>query len=200
MRLILVRHGQTDWNTEYRAQGQSDVLLNQAGEAQAEAIARALKGAPIEAIYSSPLSRAYQTAQAIGRFHEVNIMTDDRLKELDLGEMDGLYYPSLKTVAPDFFNIWTTDPASVTWPGGETLPELQRRIWDAVLSIISGNCNRCVVIASHFFSLLTLICQVLELNLSEFRRLNLSVASISSLEFVGEKGRLVSLNDTCHLD
>ncbi len=199
MRLILVRHGQTDWNMEYRAQGQSDVPLNPAGEAQAEAIARALKEEPVEAIYSSPLSRAYQTAQAIGRFHQAKIITDDRLKELDVGKMDGMYYPNLKTNAPDFFNIWTTDPASARWPGGETLPELQQRMWDAARSVISGDYSKSVVIASHFFSLLTLLCQILELSLSEFRRLNLSVASISEVEFAGEKGKLVYLNDTCHL-
>ncbi|MFO8101086.1 MAG: histidine phosphatase family protein [Dehalococcoidia bacterium] len=200
MRLILVRHGQTDWNTEYRAQGQSDVPLNDAGEAQAEAVARALRENPVSAIFSSPLSRAYRTAQAIRRFHEVDITADERLQELDLGDFDGRYYPSLETDAAEFFRLWNTDPPSARWPGGETLPELQRRVWEAVRDIISCNYPGSVVLTSHFFSLLTLLCRILELSLFEFRRLNLSVGSISLVELTGEKGKLLSLNDTCHLD
>ena len=199
MRLILVRHGQTDWNREYRVQGQSDMPLNRTGLAQAEAIAMALKAEPIEAIYSSPLKRAYQTAKAIRQIHPVEIITNEGLKELDVGEVDGLYYPSLKTETPEFFAAWMADPGSVRWPGGETLPELQHRVWNAVQEITSNDHSGSVVITSHFFTLLTLLCRILGLELASFRRLNLGVAGISIVEFSGEKGKLVSFNDTCHL-
>ncbi len=200
MRLILVRHGQTDWNKEYRVQGQSDTPLNEAGRAQAEAIAQALKSEPVEAIYSSPLGRAYQTAQAIGHFHQVDIIIEERLKELDVGEMDGLYSPSLKDVDPDFINTWTNNAAVARWPGGETLPSLQQRVWGAVSDIATGDCIGSVILISHFFSLVTLLCCVFDLSLSEFRKFNLDVASISEIEFSGGKTRLVSFNDTCHLE
>ncbi len=199
MRLILVRHPQTDWNKAYRIQGQRDIPLNVFGEAQAEAIAQALAKESVEAIYSSPLSRAYQTSQAIGLFHQSEIIVDDRLKELDVGRVDGLYYPSLKTETPEFFNSWISDPAIARWPGGESLHELQCRVWEAVQNIISRDYGKTVVLTSHLFCLLTLLCSILELNLSNFRKLNLSVAGISVIEFAEVKTRLVSFNDTCHL-
>jgi len=199
MRLILVRHGQTDWNKEYRAQGQADLPLNESGRMQAEAIAQALKDEPVEAIYSSPLLRAYQTAQAISHFHSVDIIKHEGLKEMDLGYPDGTYFPDVKTEYPEFFKAWTTDPASARWPGGETLPELQARAWGAVQDIVATNRSKSVVVTSHFFVLLTLFCKILDLGLSDFRKLNISVGGISIIEFAGDKPRLTLFNDTCHL-
>ncbi|MDY6912159.1 MAG: histidine phosphatase family protein, partial [Chloroflexota bacterium] len=178
MRLILVRHGQTDWNKEYRVQGHRDLSLNEFGMAQAEAISKALQSETVEAIYSSPLLRAYQVAQAINQTHQVDITSVSKLKELDVGETDGLHYPELGTLYPDFFKLWTDDAAAAQFPGGESLPELQGRVWEAVENIIAANHLKSVVITSHFFALLTLLCKVLDLGLSDFRRLNLSVASI----------------------
>ena len=200
MRLVLIRHGQTDWNKEYRVQGQADLPLNESGRAQAEATARFLQDEPLEVIYSSPLSRAYETALAITRFRKIDIITESRLKELDVGEADGLYYPNLKTKYPDFFRVWTTDPALIRWPGGESLPELQVRVWGVVQHIISQRHSESVAIISHFFVLLALLCKVFGLSLSDFRKLNIGVASISVVEFVDGKARLVSLNETCHLE
>ncbi|MBM3132085.1 MAG: histidine phosphatase family protein, partial [Chloroflexi bacterium] len=108
MRLILVRHGQTDWNREYRVQGQADPPLNESGKAQAEAIARALKDEPVEAIYSSPLSRAFETARAIDESHHIGIARIDALKELNVGDLDGIPYPDIKSRSPDFFRVWST--------------------------------------------------------------------------------------------
>jgi len=200
MRLILVRHGETDWNREYRVQGHSDIPLNEAGRAQAEAIARALKDKSVEVIYTSPQQRALGTAQAINRFHQVDLIALDGLKELDVGDLDGLHSPDMKTKYPDFFQIWTTDATSTRPPGGESLPELQDRVWGSVQSILEENHPDSVIIVSHFFALLTLLCKVLDLSLSEFRRLSISVGSISILELTEDKVKLVSFNDTCHLE
>ena len=199
MRLVLVRHGQTDWNKEYRVQGHGGLPLNEIGLAQAEAIAQMLQNEPVEAIYSSPLERAFQTAEAINRFHNIDIKINDNLKELDVGETDGIYYPGMKTSYPDFFKVWADDPAVARWPGGESLPELQTRVWRVVENIVAENCKELVVIASHFFALLTLICKILDMDLSNFRKLNLAVASISIIEFYDGKFRLVSFNETFHL-
>lgn len=199
MRLILVRHGQTDWNKEYRVQGHTDLPLNAVGRAQAQAIAGALERREVEAIYSSPLQRAFETAEAIDRFHGVGVTAAGGLKELNVGELDGLYYPDLKVKSPDFFEVWTTDAASAKFPGGESLPELQERVWQSVQDIVERDHKKTVVVTSHFFALLSLLCKVLDLGLSEFRRLSISVASISELEISDGKMRLVCFNETCHL-
>ncbi len=199
MRLILVRHGQTEWNREYRVQGQADPPLNETGKAQAEAIARALSYEPIRAIYSSPLSRAMETAKTINRFHTVEIIPHEGLKELNVGEVDGLYFPDMPVRYPDFFARWKADAAAVRWPGGETLPELQDRVWRATTQIITPQTEGAAVITSHLFALVSLLCKVLGLNLSDFRRLNLSVGSISEVEITEKGYRLVRFNETCHL-
>lgn len=199
MQLILVRHGQTDWNREYRVQGQADLSLNDLGRAQAEAIARALRHETVDAIYSSRLKRAFETAEAVDRFHQVGVMAEEGLEELDVGELDGLYYPDIRHQRPEFSHVWTTDAARARFPGGETLPELQARVWRATGRIIEQNHSGSVVVASHLFALIGLLCKVLDLGLSDYRRLNLSVASISKLEFKQGKARLVCFNETCHL-
>jgi len=200
MQLILIRHGQTDWNKEYRVQGQSNLPLNESGIAQAEATAHALKDEKVEAIYSSPLSRAFETAQAVSELHRVEITPLTELQEMDVGETDGLYYPDLKTKYADFFRLWTVDAPSARFPGGETLPELQERCWGAILNIIAKNHRDTVVVTSHFFALLTILCKVLDLHLSNFRKLNISVASISKVDFNPSNTKLVSFNETCHLE
>lgn len=200
MRLILVRHGQTEWNREYRVQGQADPPLNEMGRAQAEAIAGVLKREPIQAIYSSPLSRALETAHTINRFHAVEVIPHEGLKELNVGETDGTYFPDMPTRYPDFFALWKADAASVRWPGGETLPELQDRVWRAVSEIIAQRMEGPIVITSHLFALASLLCKVLDLRLSNFRKLNLSVGSISEIEIVRDEYRLIRFNETCHLD
>ena len=105
----------------------------------------------------------------------------------------------MKIKHPEFILKWTTDAASARLPGGESLPELQERVWDVVQRILADNHSGSVVIVSHFFALLSIICKVLGLGLSEFRRFGISVASISMLEFNAGKVRLHSFNDTCHL-
>lgn len=200
MQLILVRHGQTDWNKEYRVQGQSNLPLNESGIAQAEAIAQALTNEKVEAIYSSPLSRAFETAEAVSKLHQVEITTLSELQEMDVGETDGLYYPDLKTKYPEFFRLWTADALQARFPGGETLPELQDRCWGAIMNIVATNHKETVVVTSHFFALLTIFCKILGLHLSNFRKLNLSVASISKVEFNSNHTKLVTFNETCHLE
>jgi len=199
MRLILVRHGETQWNREHRVQGQGDPPLNESGQKQAELIARALHNERVGAIYTSPLRRALGTAEAINRFHQVEIKTIDGLKELDTGELDGMYASDMGTRHPEFFRIWMADAALARMPGGESLPELQERVWNSIRSILNNNHSNTVVVVSHLFAILSLFCKALDLRLSEFRRFSMNVGSISILELSGSKARLVSFNDTCHL-
>jgi len=199
MRLILARHGQTDWNSQFRIQGQSDIPLNSNGIRQAEMLALRLKDEPVDAIFTSPLRRASNTAEAIGQFHKVAVEKLDDLKELDTGELDGLYYPDIKTKYPEFSQVWINDAASARLPGGESLPELQNRVWACIDDIRQKCYDLNVVMVSHFFAISTILCKVFKMSLSDIRRFSLSVSSISVLDFSGEMIKLESFNDTCHL-
>jgi len=209
MRLILVRHGETEWNRLRRIQGISDIDLNEKGRSQADALARALKDTKVTAIYTSPLKRAGDTAHAIGRHHAVEIVTLPGLRELNAGEVDGLTYKEMAIKHGDFLEKWMTDCASVRPPGGCTLPELQDQVWGAIEEIIERQrpyettrkpAREGVVVAvSHFFPILTTLCKVLGLSISECRRMRLDLASMCTLDFRPSRTVLVSMNDTCHL-
>lgn len=209
MRLILVRHGETDWNQQHRLQGLGDLGLNETGRRQAEALAQALKNERVEAIYTSPLKRAWETSCAIGRFHQVEVATLDELKELDAGEVDGLTYEEMRSQHGDLFTKWMTDAAAVRLPGGGTLVELQNQAWAAIREILrrqhggmveeGENKKGVTVVVAHFFTILCIICKALGLNLSHFRRLRLDVAATCTLDFNRQKAVLTSLNETCHL-
>jgi broad specificity phosphatase PhoE len=194
-----VRHGETEWNREHRSQGLSDIELNEVGRKQAEAIAKALQNEPIETIYTSPLRRASETAKAIARCHQAEVVILDGLKELDLGYIDGLSPQEMKRDFSQFWEEWVKDPAVTKLPGGETLLDLQERAWSSVQEIIEKQCNGVVAIVSHYFAILSIIYKALGLNLSNLRRLKLDIGSISILEY-GERGFMLRIfNDTCHL-
>jgi broad specificity phosphatase PhoE len=209
MRLILVRHGQTEWNRLRRIQGISDQGLNETGRKQAEALAEALKDKKVAAIYTSPLKRARDTAQAIGRHHAAEIVTLLGLREMDAGEVDGLTYKEMAVRHGDFLEKWMKDCASVRPPGGCSLPELQDQVWEAIEGIVDRqraqeadrkpDPSEVVIVVSHFFSILTVLCKVLGQSISECRRMRLDLASLCTLDFEPSRIVLVSMNDTCHL-
>lgn len=198
MELILVRHGETSWNRERRVQGITDLDLNEEGVRQARLLAASLKGQPIEAIYTSPLKRARQTAEIINIYHGVPIHEDRRLREMDQGVFEGLSYPELMRCERDFLRRWMTDPAAVRMPGGESLTELQGRAWPATAEIVAQGVNALMV--SHNFTLAAILCFILDINLSEFRRVSMDTASRTMVRFQEGRGRVVYLNDRSHLE
>ena len=200
MKLILVRHGETQWNRENRVVGFADIGLNDEGWKQVKRLALALKEEKVDAIYSSPLSRAWETAQEIARFHNGEVKADDAFKEMDAGELDGLTYDDMRDRYGELIKRWFREPASVTMPGGEALASVQERAWLAVERIREKHPDGAVMVVSHNFVIMCIICKALGIDLSQFRRLRLHVASISILN-LGRRGTsLVLFNDTCHLE
>ena len=197
MELILVRHGETLWNREKRVQGISNIGLSEFGIIQAKKLGECLKDKNIESIHSSPVKRAYQTAKLIGEFHDVKIETDEGLMELNQGDFEGLTLSELWEKHTSFLRRWMADPASVVMPNGESLTELQNRSWNVIEDIAKKSKNTLVV--SHNFTIITVLCKVQNINLSQFRRIRVDVASKTFVE-IGPGGIVVKLlNDTCHL-
>src|SRR3989337_4449333 len=128
MRLILARHGETESNRERLALGREDVPLNEKGRLQAAALARSLEGLSVAAVYSSPLARAYDTARAVADPFGLEVQVEDRLIEMDIGEMEGLTPKELQAEHADFIRRWfTAEAATVPMPGGENPPAVQGR-------------------------------------------------------------------------
>ncbi|MFC1943926.1 histidine phosphatase family protein [Chloroflexota bacterium] len=198
MRLILVRHGQTENNRRHLVQGQSDSELNELGRAQAGAVAGALKEERVDAIYTSPLKRAWDTAHAINGFHGVDMVTLDGLKELDVGEYDGLPLEEMIVKYQALLAGSAHESTTVRFPGGESIADLRERIWTAFQFIISKRYDS-VVVVGHNLSLTGIISQALGTQRSNAVRLSLESTAVNVIETDGALFRLALFNDTCHL-
>jgi alpha-ribazole phosphatase len=201
MRLILVRHCQTDRNQQRTLQGHSPIELNAAGRKDAEALALALRAEKVEAIYSSPLRRSMETAQAINHFHQLAIESEDGLKELDVGDLDGLTIEEMRSRYSSFWHEWTSgEPGSARCPNGESLGEAQQRAWDTIQEIKRRHRQQTAIAVTHYFVIVSVICKALGIDLSHMGRFRaLSTGAISILDFRDEGTTLTLFNDTCHL-
>jgi broad specificity phosphatase PhoE len=201
MRLILVRHGETDSNKASLALGRADIELNETGRWQAQRLADALQTEPIAAVYSSPLRRALDTARAIAERHDLAVEVDEDLIEMDIGEMEGLTFQQVRERHPQFVQAWLGSGAAYQpMPGGESLLDVQERAWRALERICGSGERETVVVVAHNFVILTILCRVLGLELAEFRRLRHSVAAVSVLNVHDGQIMVLRLNDTCHLE
>jgi phosphoserine phosphatase len=201
IKILLVRHGETSWNLEGRFQGRSDVPLNEKGKEQANALALALKGESLTAIYSSPLARAKETARRIKAFHpSAPLYEEEGLMEMDLGEFEGIEGPRWAAQYAEFRAAWKENPASVRMPGGEDLQEVQARAISALERIAGAHApESTLVLCSHNFVILTILCHALGIPLDRFRELRQGTAALNVLYKQGKRLRAEVVNDRSHL-
>ncbi len=178
---VFVRHGETDWNREKRVQGSKGAPLNQAGHEQAKGLTRALWEVPIQAVYSSALPRAVETASYVAGPHRASVVTDARLNEIHHGEWEGLSEMDLPDL--DLYRRWREDPTSVTLPGAEPLSAVHDRAVEAMREIAARHpaSEGLVAVVSHQVVLALLKCYILDRPWSQIRRLALGVASYEVL-------------------
>jgi len=174
---VFVRHGETDWNREHRVQGSQGAPLNAAGHDQSKALARLLWEVPLQAVYSSALPRAVETASYVAGPHGVGVVTDPRLNEIDHGDWEGVAEADLPD--PDLYRRWREDPTSCTPPGGEPLSAVRDRAVAAMREIAARHPAEVglVAVVSHQIVLALLKCYILDRPAGEIRKHALSVAS-----------------------
>jgi probable phosphoglycerate mutase len=200
MRLLLIRHGETPHNAGQMTLGREDVPLNERGLLQAESVGESLRGEPITAIYASPLQRARSTAAPLAQALGLTVAVEDGLIEMDVGEVENLTFAELAERFPDFLKEWRSDRvADLCMPGGESLRQVQGRAWAAVEAIRERHPDELVAAVSHNFVILTVLCQVMGMDLSDFRRVRQDLGAVSVVELDAERSVLVSMNDRCHL-
>ncbi len=214
MRLLLVRHGATENNCKARYTGQSDVPLSPLGMLQAEAVGRSLLGARLDAIVSSDLRRARSTAEAIARHHSVTLIFDQDLREISLGEWEGLTYAEVLRRDPERAADWHSglpESLAVAPPGGETTYQFLERIvrafdrWQNAYS----DPRSTIVWVTHGGVIGILLCHLLGMDLNrrwQFRRDN---GAVTELDVGRDSGTgpgehafyavLMRQNDTSHL-
>jgi broad specificity phosphatase PhoE len=201
MRIYLVRHGETEWNRTRRFQGRSNLPLNQEGKKQVRALALALKNKPLMAIYTSPLLRALETARLIKVFHpSTPIFEEKGLIEMDLGEFDGMKVQDWAEQYPDIRKSWNKNPASVKMPGGESLKEVQARAKETLERITRiYPTDTTILISSHNFVNLTILCDILKIPLHRFRELRQENAAFNVICKKGNRFYVELVNEGSHL-
>ena len=163
--VALVRHGRTAWNAQGRFLGRTDLPLDELGVAQAQALAERWAGS-FDAVYSSPLARAHQTASALAE----RIRPEPRWMELHQGALEGMVAEEAMRAFPEFFAEWTIDPASARVPGGELLSECRDRSVRALEERMSQHsAGERVAVVSHQLVIAGLQCWILGEPLSRWR-------------------------------
>lgn len=163
----LVRHGQTDWNVQGRWQGHTDPPLNELGRKQTQILAEGLANVHFDAIFSSDLDRAYETACAVGDRQGIKVRIEGRLREINLGEWEGLTREEIKHLYPAEWKDREQFPLEARPPGGESVLELAERIIPAVSDIARTYPSGRVLIVSHGLALGVIICHAQGLPLEQ---------------------------------
>lgn len=198
MRVILVRHGQTVFNRDSRYQGHADAELSDLGREQAELVAAHLERTRIDAVYSSDLSRASDTAGAIAARHGLPIFTNPALREVGFGDWEGLTVSEIQERYPDLYSNYRRDSITHRAPRGERLEDLQSRTVQAVDEIAQKHPDDSVVVVTHGGPIRAFFCHALDTGLESFRKIRLDNAGVTILSRKGsDDWTLEIFNDSC---
>lgn len=184
-RLLLVRHGETVANREYRYIGVMDEPLSTQGQSQATQLAGALAMLPVAAVYSSPLQRAYNTALPVAARHTLTVQVADDLRECNFGVWEGLSRTEVIARSPEDaqrLHAWEQN-ASIAPPGGESFEAMQERVCAAVERLAQAHPDQAIVLVSHVGPIKVLLCAALGAPLSSAFRIFLDPATISVVDW-----------------
>lgn len=172
MDIYLVRHGETDWNIVKRLQGITDIPLNAYGVELAEKTAEGLKDVPFDQIYSSPMIRAYRTAEIIRGDRPIDIIVAPELREIDFGDYEGYIYHEdhFDVPDPDFLKLFTDPDHYRTPPNGESLPGLVERTSSFVRSVMEDPVSegKTILMASHGAAIRGILAGLFSIPVSDF--------------------------------
>lgn len=200
MQLYIVRHGETDWNQAHKIQGAVDIPLNAKGLEQADHIARRLTPVPLERIYSSPLTRAYQTAERIAAPHELQVEKENALLELGFGRWEGDNFRHIAIEEPALYQRFRQHPEKMQMPGGESLVQrldqsiqfVQHTLWP-----LQQTCEH-VAIVSHAYGIRLLMAALFDAPLSLTTRFFFPNTSLTIVKVENNQASLWLLGDDHH--
>ncbi len=198
--LVLVRHGVTDFNNEYRFQGHSDRPLNEAGRAAIPAVINALRSWNPAVIYTSDLLRASEMAEAVGHELAIPVKPDKALRECSYGRWEGKTVEEVREEFPGELEEWENDEADYPRGGGESLRQMRDRSWACLEAIAEAHRGETVVIFSHSGPVRGAICNLFDLSITDRYRFQVDNSSITVMCRSSDGvWQLVLLNQTVHL-
>lgn len=177
-----------------------DAKLTETGKKQGIAVARHFEHIHLDAIYSSDISRAVIMANEIAQYHGLTVRYEKRLREINLGDWEGLHISEMQEKWPQQYHVWITDQGHCICPNGESITDVQRRVMDGIRAIAAEHPNETVLCVSHGLALKTVLVELTGAPLSQFRELKyVTNASITTLQVEGDQIALVSYGDHSYL-
>ena len=198
MKILLVRHGATDLHTGDRFWGRTDMPLSQAGVKQAERLRDRLAAEKIDAVYASPLRRAYTTAEIIASVHKIRIATREDLCECNFGDVEGLNFDEIKQRYPALAEE-LRERKTGAFPGGETLEQLNERVQAFLKTLEKHHPEETVLVVAHGGPVRLAICNLLGLGLEHWIQFRVEYTSLSIVETYPWMNVLNLFNDVSHL-
>lgn len=200
-KFILVRHGQSKANECGYLVGKTEAPLSLLGERQAEAVSKyVLKAYKVDAIYSSPLSRACNTVKGVADALNLPIITEDKLTEFNFGKWEGLTHEEIKNSFDDGYSKWAKDPGTFVPEGGEAMAQLQTRVVEKLKEIGKKEDGKTVLIGSHSSVIRALQCYIQGLPLTKMKNTPWVVnGSIAEINYDGEDFYIIKYGFDGHL-
>jgi len=198
--ILLVRHGQTSSNITGFYMGWSDEDLNEAGYAEARCLSSRLARLPIASVYTSPLRRAYTTAVILAEPYGLEPKVLHELTEIQLGDWQGLHVDEIKRRWPEIWRQSRIDPSELTMPNGESFRQVTERAVRAFDTVVGASPGKQAVIVTHDVIVRVLVAHVLRVSNSIYRRFEINNASLTVIRVINNNSRLITLNDTSHLE
>jgi 2,3-bisphosphoglycerate-dependent phosphoglycerate mutase len=197
--LIVIRHGETDWNRQHRFQGQLDVPLNAAGRAQAARLAQRLAGEHFDVVVASDLQRAHATAQAAAGGRAIEV--DPLWREQAFGVLEGLDASTVTQQHPDLWEQWLRHDADYALPGGgESVRAFQQRVLRGLHRVVCAHAGRCIAVFTHGGVLDMLWRAAQKLSLHGARACEIPNTGINRLRWRGDALEIVRWADAAHLE
>ena len=198
--IILVRHGVCEGNIKGMFRGRTDFPLNKRGFVQAQDLARELKSFPLKYIYTSPLSRAKQTAETVARQCGIEVKVEEQFNNIELGSWEGRFMKEIAEQYPEEWELWVYNPEKLRVKDMETLYDVQKRAKTCLDNLVSRHNGESLAVITHRAVLKPLIAACLNITSPYFWKIHLDTASYSLLSYKEGRGYcLLQLNQTKHL-
>ena len=199
--LLLIRHGETEWNALGKFQGCTDIELSEEGIKQAQILKNRLNG-EFDWIYASPLSRAFKTANILASITDKEVIIEPEIREINFGEWEGLTVKQISEKYPDVFKAWRTDKKESYICGGDSsIRNAVGRAKKCILEIVSKHKGEKIVIVAHGGIIKAGLIGIFDWDMTMYHKVALGNTCINKINFNDDlMPMLVSLNDTTHLD
>ena len=200
LRLYAIRHGETAWSRERRFAGSRDVPLVEEGLRQCEAVARALAGSFVEAVYASPLARARASAEVIAKPHRLAVQIEPAFREMAFGEWEGLTREEVAARFPEAYEQWRSAPHALRIKGAETLAQVAERVRRGVQELLAAHEGQTVALVSHAIVARLIVLDALGLGHDRLWTVDASPAGITEIEYEPGWATVHRMNTLSHLE